>query len=84
MKSLNEQSAYFRVAFELGVCGVSEVINWSDSITDQLDPPPYGFIELSLLGTANPHVVLSKLTELSSGYPILLVLRKVLVLRTGN
>ena len=78
MDSMKAQTAYLRVALQLGVHTVKEVIHWSDTEIARLEEPPLALIDLALLEKANPLDVLSKLSELSAGIPALSVLREVL------
>src|SRR5512142_2383526 len=75
---MTAQAAYFRVALQLGVCTVGDVIRWSDAEIARLEEPPLALIELALLENGNPLDVISKLYQLSAGAPALSVLRRVL------
>lgn len=78
MEAMKAQAAYFRVALQLGVCTVGDVIRWSDAEIARLEEPPFALIELALLENRNPLDVMSKLYELSGGRSALSVLRRVL------
>ncbi len=78
MEAMKAQAAYLRVALQLGVHTVSDVIRWADTEIARLEEPPFALIELALLENGNPLDVMSKLHELSAGRSALSVLRRVL------
>lgn len=78
MEAMKAQAAYLRVALQLRVHTVSDVIRWADTEIARLEEPPFALIELALLGDGNPLDVVSKLYELSAGAPALSVLPRVL------
>jgi len=60
-----KHAAYLRLALQLGVRSVSDIVQWADSQISALDDPTDSLIDLSLMAKSHPIDVMGKLGGLS-------------------
>jgi hypothetical protein len=61
--SINEQVSYLRVGIELGVFGVSDIVQWADDQIATQEDPAYELIELSLMRESSRHEIANQLVR---------------------
>ncbi|NWE21125.1 hypothetical protein [Pseudomonas sp. P7548] len=58
--------SYLRVALDIGVIDVVDVVQWADTKLATLENPPYAVIELALMGRSNREEVMWQLLQVAT------------------
>lgn len=64
--TLSVPVAYLRVALDIGVIDVADVVQWADTTLATLENPPYALIELALMGRSNREEVMWQLLQVAT------------------
>ncbi len=63
---INEQISFLIGGIDLGVFGVTEVVQWADNQIATQEAPGYELIELSLMSNANRYEIANQLTRVGT------------------
>ncbi|OCQ97141.1 hypothetical protein BCD64_16300 [Nostoc sp. MBR 210] len=81
--SLKHYADYVRMAFELNLCSLAEIIDWADKLIEEYDHPENWMIELSTSAYKHPLDVIH-LLYLIPGEPDLDISLKLLIAKLGQ
>ena len=73
-----KEAAHLRLAIQLGIKSISDVIRWADSRIESTEQPDDLLLELSMMADSHPLDVMGRLGELSSSVAALDVVNTVL------